>query len=201
DNGTCLTAQQVEAAKKVYADLRNPRTGEQIFPGWSPGSEAFGNQPNAGWRGFVLDPPEPMRVGVYRYFLFDDPKWDWRTMDWDRDIAYADAKLGFMSAIDPNLSTFKQRGGKLLMYTGWADPVAIPKDVLKYYEAATKTMGPEKTRDFFRFFMAPGMGHCGGGPGPNTFDMLGPLEQWVEKGIAPGKIIASHSTGALIDRT
>src|SRR5207302_1118752 len=71
----------------------------------------------------------------------------------------------------------------------------------KYYEAATKTMGPEKTRDFFRFFMAPGMGHCGGGPGPNTFDMLGPLEQWVEKGIAPGKIIASHSTGAVVDRT
>jgi feruloyl esterase len=202
DNGTCLTAPQVDAVKKVYSDLRNPRTGEQIFPGWSPGSEGFSDQANGGWRAFILDPPEPMRVGVYRYFLFDDPNWDWRTMDWDRDIAYADARLGFMSARDPDLTAFKRRGGKLLMYTGWADPVAVPKDIVKYYEAVNKTMGgSEKTKDFFRFFMAPGMGHCGGGPGPNTFDTLGPLEQWVEKGVAPGKIIASHSTGAVVDRT
>ncbi len=107
-----------------------------------------------------------------------------------------------MSAVDPNLTAFKKRGGKLVMTTGWADPVAIPNDILKYYEAATKTMGgPEKTKDFFRFFMAPGMGHCGGGPGPNTFDALGTLEQWVEKGVVPEKIIASHSTGAVVDRT
>jgi feruloyl esterase len=202
DNATCLTAPQVQAVKKVYSDLRNPRTGELIFPGWSPGSEAFGDQANAGWRGFVVEPKEPMRVGVYRYFLFDDPNWDYRTLDWDRDIAYADAKLGFMSAIDPNLTAFKQRGGKLLMHTGWADPVALPKDILKYYEAATKTMGGiEKTQDFFRFFMAPGMGHCGGGPGPNTYDSLNALEQWVEKGIAPSKIIASHSANGVVDRT
>src|SRR5262249_17030426 len=155
-----------------------------------PGSEYFGDQPNAGWRSFVLDPPEPMRVGVYRYFLFNDPTWDWKTMDWDRDITYADSKLGFMSANNPDLTAFRIRGGKLLMYTGWADPVAVPKDILKYYETAAKRMGGfEKTSEFFRFFMAPGMGHCGGGPGPNTFDTLGPLEQWVEKGIAPGKII------------
>jgi len=201
DHESCLTASQVEAVKKVYSDLRNPRTGEQIFPGWSPGSEAFGEQPNAGWRGFILDPPEPMRVGVYRYFLFDDPNWDWRTMDWDRDIAYADARLGFMSAVDPDLTAFRQRGGKLIMTTGWADPVAIPNDVLKYYEAVARKMGPEKTKEFYRFFMAPGMGHCGGGPGPNTFDAVGALEQWVEKGVAPGKIIASHSTGGAVDRT
>jgi feruloyl esterase len=202
DSASCLTPPQVDAVKKVYSDLRNPRTGEQIYPGWSPGSEAFADGANAGWRGFVLDPPEPMRVGVYRYFLFDDPNWDWRTMDWDRDIAYADAKLGFMSAVDPDLTAFKQRGGKLLMHTGWADPVAIPNDVLKYYEAATRKMGgAEKTKEFFRFFMAPGMGHCGGGPGPNTYDALSALEQWVEKGVAPSKIVASHSTGAVVDRT
>ena len=123
-------------------------------------------------------------------------------MDWDRDIAYADAKLGFMSAVDPDLTAFKRRGGKLLIYTGMADPVAVPKDIIKYVDAVNKTMGgSEKTKDFFRFFMAPGMGHCGGGPGPNTFDTIGPLEQWVEKGVPPAKIIASHSTGAAVDRT
>src|SRR5262249_29219354 len=66
----------------------------------------------------------------------------------------------------------------------------------------TKTMGgPEKTKDFFRLFMAPGMGHCSGGPGPNQFDALGALEQWVEKGVAPDKLIASHVTNGQVDRT
>ena len=61
--------------------------------------------------------------------------------------------------------------------------------------------GIEKTRDFYRFFIAPGMGHCAGGPGPNTFDALGALEQWVEKGAAPDKLVATHSTNGKVDRT
>ena len=61
--------------------------------------------------------------------------------------------------------------------------------------------GLEKTREFYRFFLAPGMGHCGGGPGPNQFDHLTALEQWVEKGVAPDKMIATHSTGGKVDRT
>ena len=82
------------------------------------------------------------------------------------------------------------------------DPVVPPQDTAAYYEGVAKVMGGyDKTRDFFRLFMAPGMGHCAGGPGPNTFDALTALENWVEKGIAPDKLIATHSTAGKVDRT
>ena len=202
EEAACLTQPQVDAVKKMYDGVKNPRTGEQIFTGWPRGSEAFGDNPIQSWRTYVTDPAEPMRVGFFRYFLFHDPNWDWRTIDWDRDIAYAEQKLGFISAIDRDLTPFKKHGGKLLMYTGWADPVVPPQDTAAYYEAVAKTMGGyEKTREFFRFFTAPGMGHCNGGPGPNQFDALAALEQWVEKGVAPDKLIASHITNGKVDRT
>ena len=88
------------------------------------------------------------------------------------------------------------------MYTGWSDPVVPPQDTVAYYDGVAKAMGGlEKTREFYRFFLAPGMGHCSGGPGPNQFDMLSALEQWVEKGVAPDRIVATHSTNGKIDRT
>jgi pimeloyl-ACP methyl ester carboxylesterase len=202
DEASCLTAPQVDAVRKMYDGLKNPRTGEQIFAGWPRGSESFGDTPIQSWRQYVTDPAEPMRIGLFQYFLFHDPNWDWRTIDWDRDLAYAEQKLGFMSAVEKDLTPFKKRGGKLLMYTGWADPVVPPQDTVAYYDAVVKTMGGlEKTRDFYRFFIAPGMGHCSGGPGPNQFDTLAALEQWVEKGVAPEKLIASHTTNGKVDRT
>jgi feruloyl esterase len=202
DESTCLTPPQVDAVKKMYDGVKNPRTGEQIYTGWPRGSEGFGESPIQSWRTYVMDPPEPMRVGFFRYFLFHDPNWDWRTIDWDRDLAYAEQKLSFMHAVERDLTPFRRHGGKLLMYTGWADPVVPPQDTANYYEAVLKTMGGlEKTREFFRFFAAPGMGHCSGGPGPNQFDTLTALEQWVEKGIPPDKLIASHVTNGKVDRT
>jgi feruloyl esterase len=110
--------------------------------------------------------------------------------------------MPFMSAVERDLSPFKKRGGKLLMYTGWSDPVVPPQDTVAYYDAVVKTMGGlDKTREFYRFFLAPGMGHCSGGPGPNQFDHLSALEQWVEKGTAPDKMIASHVVNGKVDRT
>jgi len=202
DEATCLTAAQVDAAKRTYEGVKNPRTGEQIFTGWPRGSEGFGESAGQSWRAYIMDPPEPMRIGFFKYFLFHDPNWDPRTIDWDRDLAYAEQKMPFMSAVERDLSPFKKRGGKLLMYTGWSDPVVPPQDTVAYYDAVVKTMGGlDKTREFFRFFLAPGMGHCGGGPGPNQFDHLAALEQWVEKGAAPDKMIASHVVNGKVDRT
>jgi len=202
DEATCLTPVQVEAAKKTYEGVRSPRTGEPIFTGWPRGSEGFGEAAGQSWRAYIMDPAEPMRVGFFRYFLFHDPNWDFRTIDWERDLAYAEHKLPFMAAVERDMSPFKKRGGKLLMYTGWSDPVVPPQDTVAYYESVAKTMGGlEKTREFFRLFMAPGMGHCSGGPGPNQFDHLTALEQWVEKGVAPDKLIASHVTNGKVDRT
>jgi feruloyl esterase len=202
DDPTCLTAPQVEAAKRMYDGTKNPRTGELIFTGWPRGSEGFGESAGQSWRQYVVDPPEPMRVGFFKYWLFHDPNWDYHSIDWDRDLAYAEQKLPFMAAVDKDLSPFKKHGGKLLMYTGWSDPVVPPHDTVAYYEAVVKAMGGlTPTREFYRLFMAPGMGHCAGGPGPNQFDALGALEQWVEKGVAPDKLIATHSTNGKVDRT
>jgi feruloyl esterase len=202
DESSCLTAPQVDAVRKMYEGLKNPRTGEQIYTGWPRGSEGFGESAIQSWRQYIMDPPEPMRVGFFKYFLFHDPNWDWRTIDWERDLAYAEQKLSFFPAVERDLSGFRKRGGKLLMYTGWADPVVPPQDTIAYYDAAVKAMGGlERTREFYRFFLAPGMGHCSGGPGPNQFEMLAAVEQWVERGAAPDRIIASHSTNGKVDRT
>jgi feruloyl esterase len=202
DEPTCLTAAQVESAKKTYDGVKNPKTGEQIFAGWTRGSEGFGEAAGQSWRAYIVDPAEPMRVGFFKYWLFHDPNWDYRSIDWERDLAYAEQKLPYMAAVEKDLGPFKKHGGKLLMYTGWSDPVVPPQDTVAYYEGVVKTMGGlEKTREFYRFFIAPGMGHCSGGPGPNQFDHLAALEQWVEKGVAPVTMVATHSTAGKVDRT
>ncbi len=195
DGPSCLTAAQVEAARKIYAGPTNPRTGKQVFPGLEPGSEL-------GWRA-EAGGPEPMSIPLsyFRYVLFKDPKWDFRTLNFDRDVARAD-KLdrGTLNAIDPRLKAFQAHGGKLMMYHGWDDPLIAPLNSVNYYLSILAAMGgPEKTKGFVRLFMVPGMGHCGGGPGPDTFDT--PIDQWVEHGVAPEKIIASHSANGGVDMT
>jgi feruloyl esterase len=90
DEPTCLTPPQVDAAHKMYDGVKNPRTGEPIFTGWPRGSEGFGDNPIQSWRQYVMDPAEPMRVGFFRYFLFHDPNWDYRIVDYDRDLAYVE---------------------------------------------------------------------------------------------------------------
>jgi feruloyl esterase len=202
-NGSpCLTKEQADAVKKVYDGAKHPRTGEPIFTGWPRGSEGFGESPIQSWAQYITAPKEASRIGVFRYFLFHDPNWKLTSLDYDRDFAYAEERIPHLAAVDPDLSPFKKSGGKLIMYAGWMDPVVPPQDNVAYYEAVAKKMGGyDKTRDFFRLFVAPGMGHCAGGPGPNQFDAIGALEQWVEKGVAPDALIASHSTAGKIDRT
>jgi feruloyl esterase len=190
---SCLSPPQIAAFEKVYAGTKNPRTGAEIFPGWTLGSESTGPNPGQGWGAYILDPKDPMRIDVFRYFVYADPNWDWHTFDFDHDMDLADSRIGYMSAIDADLGPFRDRGNKLLMYTGWADPVAAPMDVLKYYKAVLGKMGGvDSTMKFFRFFMVPGMAHCTGGPGATTFDALTALNSWVEDGKAPDSIMASH---------
>lgn len=173
-----------------------------IYTGWPRGSEGFGENASQSWRQYVVDPKEPSRVGFFKCWLFHDPNWDFRTIDWDRDLAFAEQQLPHMAAVDTNLAGFKKRGGKLLSYTGWMDPVVPPQDTVAYYEGVTRAMGGlAATQSFYRLFMAPGMGHCAGGPGPNQFDAMTALEQWVEKGVAPATLLATHSTGGKVARS
>ena len=221
ENEQCLTEPQVAAARKVYAGPKNRSTGEQIIAGYSPGSESpAGDTWAGGWKTYITDPKEPMRLDFWRYWVFDDPKWDWRKFDYDRDVVYADAKLEAVNATSPDLNALRSRDGKIVMYSGWADPTGPPLDAVDYYKRVEQAAGQKKTESFFRLFMVPGMAHCGGGPGPNLFggfgppsptsaeirtdpqhDVLSALVQWVEKGAAPDYIIASHVSDNRVDRT
>jgi feruloyl esterase len=187
----CLTQVELDAVRKVYAGPVNPRTREQIFPGWPLGSEGYGPGPNEGWRNF-LDVPEPRRVGFFKYFVFNNPAWDLWSMDWDRDVAFTTERMGFLNATSHDLRAFRDRGGKIVMHTGWSDPILPAPDVIKYYEEVGQSMGGAAAASFFRLFMAPGMGHCSGGPGPNSVDALPALESWVEQGIAPETLLATR---------
>jgi len=221
ENDQCLTSAQVEAVRKIYAGPRNPRSGEQIIAGYSPGSESPAGDLSGGWKTYITDRSEPMRLGFWQRWVFNDPNWDWHTFDYDHDVAYADDKMAATNASNPDLRAFKARGGKILMYSGWADPIGPSMDAVNYYEKVQKLVGGrQKTGSFFRLFMAPGMSHCGGGSGPNLFgnmflfgvdiprteidtdrDVLSALQQWVEKDSAPQHIIAAHRTDDVIDRT
>ncbi|HEY6442356.1 MAG TPA: tannase/feruloyl esterase family alpha/beta hydrolase [Candidatus Acidoferrales bacterium] len=194
DEPSCLTAPQVQTARMLYSPAKNPRTGTEIYPGLEPGSEL-------GWG--IHAGPQPLSFATdgFKYVTFSDPNWDFRTLNLDRDVAIADkVDNGGTSAMDPNLKEFFGRGGKLLMYHGWSDPNISPLNTIHYYESVLKTMGSAAT-DSIRLFMFPGMGHCGGGEGPNTFDAIGTLAQWFEKGEAPNQLLASHRANGVVDRT
>jgi feruloyl esterase len=192
DDVSCLTAPQVAAAKQIYSPAKNPRTGKEIFPALQPGSEL-------GWAG--LAGPEPVREAVefFQYVVANDPKWDFRTLDFDRDVTRAEkAASQVIDAVDPNLQPFFARGGKVLMYHGWNDQLVAPLNSVNYYQAVT---GATKSAvDSIRLFMMPGMTHCRGGAGPDSFDRMGVIERWVEKGEAPKQIVAEHLTSGVVDR-
>ena len=99
-----------------------------------------------------------------------------------------------MNATDPNLKPFFLHNGKLLIYHGWSDPNVPTLNTIKYYKSVVDTVGgAAQASNSIRLFLEPGMGHCGGGEGPNVFDKVGAVDQWVEQGKAPEKMIASHS--------
>jgi feruloyl esterase len=192
----CLTSAQVEAARKIYAGVKNPTTGEMIFPGLEPGSELNWAGPSGG--------PEPLAVSgdLFKYVVFNDPNWNFRTFDLARDYdAVRKIDSLALSPTSPDLKPFVARGGKLLIYQGWGDMNVAPRSTVNYYDRVIKSIGQKQVDDSVRLFFAPGMAHCGGGEGPNVFDALTPLEQWREQGKAPTSILATHSTNGKVDRT
>jgi feruloyl esterase len=198
DQSDCLTGPQLETVRMAYAPAVK-QTGELIYPGLVPGSETTWNLlASAGPQPNVID------IGAYRYVVHQDPNWDWRTFDVERDSALADARVGYIHAINPDLSAFKARGGKLLIYHGWSDGGSAgaisPLNTINYYSSVLARMGGRQDH-WLRLFMVPGMAHCGGGPGPNQVNMLGALERWRESGAAPDEILASHVTNNRVDMT
>jgi feruloyl esterase len=216
DGPNCLTQPQVDAARKIYAGPFNPHTGARIYPGLEPGSEASqGLGAASSWAALISGPQTFLGGDFYKYMVFEDLNWNFHTLDFDRDIAFADAKMhSVVDSTSPDLSAFRDRGGKMIMYHGWADPLVNPRNSINYYRSVMGTLRPdnsqeadarkhggddegsalERTQKFLRLFMAPGLAHCSGGPGLNTFDTLSALEAWVERRVAPETLAASHTT-------
>jgi feruloyl esterase len=183
DTSACLSPEQIEAARKIYAGPVNPRTHEKIFPGLEPGSEIT-------WYAFAA--PALSISSHFKYVIFKDPKWDPKTLNFDTDIAIAEKiDNGTLTATNPNLKPFFAHGGKLILYHGLSDGLIAPKNTVNYYNAVLKTTGPAATHSM-RLYLAPGMGHCYGGDGPDIFDLDTPLAAWVEEGRIPGPVPASH---------
>jgi hypothetical protein len=139
----------------------------------------------------------------FKNMVFADPAWDFRTFQVDRDTKTADDKMGRMlNATDSDLKRFKERGGKLILYHGWSDAAIPAQSTIDYFQSVVSKMGATDSASFVRLFMVPGMQHCGGGSGPNSFgpgaaqgdrqhDMGRALERWVEDGVAPEQVIAT----------
>ena len=196
DGPDCLTAPQVRAAKAIYAPVVNPRTGEEVFPGVEPGSEPRWTVNAGGAR------PLGMSDDFFKYMVFKDANWDFRTLDVAKHLEQArKADGGIVSASSPDIKQFVSRGGKLVIYHGWGDTNVPPRSSVNYYKRLVDTLGASDAHGAVRLYMAPGMGHCGGGEGPNVFDALAALEQWREEGKAPAEIIASLQADGRVVRT
>ena len=186
DTENCLTAAQMKTVETFYGGVKNSK-GELIFSG-----QALSNPLPP------LSPPTGLPGGGYdtvRIWGFQNENYDWKSFNLDRDMPIIDAKVGFVDATDPDLTKFKAHGGKLLLYAGWGDTGITPENTVAYYESVGDKMG--KKQDVARLFMVPGMGHCRGGVGPNTFDTIGALEAWREKGTMPAEITAFNPESGL----
>jgi len=208
DSSQCLTQPQVSVLKALYAGPHDAK-GRAFYPGVLPGAE----EGPGGWGLWIIGPapgkgliPEFGRV-LFSDMVYANPDWDFKDTPVDEAVEAADAKTAkVLNATDSNLTAFKARGGKLILYHGWNDPALSALNTVNYYSSVERRMGTHETATFMRLYMVPGMQHCAGGPGPNNFgqpinesvehaisrnNIEVALQQWVEKGVPPSSIIAT----------
>lgn len=206
-NGACLNEDQVHALEQIYQGPVHAETGEKLHYSLVPGGE----NPE-GYPGWILVAGSGLFDIPKLYFshsVFQDPQWDWRSFNFASDVELAMRRTGnILEATSPNLDAFDARGGKLILYHGWNDPVIFPEGTIAYYESIIDNMAmtdPEKaaqvTAEFARLFMVPGMAHCRGGPGTDQFDLQSAIETWVEQGEAPDAIRAEHVEDGEVTRS
>jgi len=211
ETAECFTAGQIDALKAIYGGVAS--NGAPFFPGVplgaeKPGTPGFGPpKPESGWAQWIIAGEGPSRQLQYgetffRYLAFgkSDPAYDWKSFDFDKDPPKLTAIRAMLDATDPDLSAFKSRGGKIVMYFGWADTALTPYMGIDYYEKVMAKLGAT-TKDFMRLFLVPGMFHCRGGIGVDRIDALTPLINWVEGGQAPAQVAATRMESGKVVRT
>ena len=207
ETNECLTPPQIAALQKVYDGPKNPKTGEPIFPGFAMGGEM-------GWSGIVANRSATgLPNGYFANLVFGSPQWDFRTFNFDSDMATADEKIGRLgNAVSLDYSAASRRGVKIIQYHGWNDQTLQPAYSPDYYDQVVRANnGLDATQSFYRLFMVPGMTHCSGGPGATSFGAVGQqippvrdavhdiqtaLETWVERGTPPAQLTATKFTDA-----
>ena len=198
DEPNCLTPPQVEAVRKIYAGPTNPRTNEKVWSALYRGSELD-------WSFFTeAAAPIGIATGTLRDAILKDPTWDYRTtsVNFDRDVALADrSDIARVNASNPDISEYVRLGGKLILSGGWNNALVPAGAVVNYYNSVEAKIGRENTRRAVRLYMVPGMIECNGGPGTDTFDMLGVMRRWVEHGQVPNQVIASRVEHGNVVRT
>jgi len=196
NTSACLSDAQINTAKMIYSSPVNPRTGRAIT-GLLPGSEL--GWTDLGW----TQSARTTGLEQFRYLVYEDENWTNDQFNFERAIGASERKDDdTVNALNPDLFEFFEADGKLIAYHGWSDPQISPASATQYYETVSRVSGGrDAIHDSLRLFMAPGMGHCAGGPGPNSFDSLSALENWVERGQAPDRIDAEHRSNGVVDRT
>jgi feruloyl esterase len=209
DGPDCFTRAQTDALRKIYEGVKDSH-GKPLFPGQPFGAEAFAlardGQVRSGWEGAISETARGLELAAsyMKYMELEPPpgpSWEYRSFDFDTDPARTAKFAAKFNAVNPNLEPLRRRGGKIIHYHGWADPLATALMSIDYYESALRTMGRNETRDFYRLFLVPGMFHCGGGVGCSTVDWLTPIVDWVEKGLAPEKVIGTRASDDAVKRT
>lgn len=218
DRDDCFTGAQIDTLTRIYSPVMS--NGSEYFPALQLGAEPVGafesrfaplGASGSGWLaypGLIDAAGKPGRMVLFadtffKYFAFrkDDPNYHWRSLDFDRDLRRIEDIRKSLDAVDPDLSAFRARGGKMIQYHGWADTGPPASFSVKYYDEVLGTMGSEQTQDFYRLFMVPGMFHCNGGFGPDVFDAMTSLIEWVEGGKPPDDMVAFQLNEGKLSRS
>jgi hypothetical protein len=216
DAANCFTAAQRTTIKRIYDGPRNS-AGDLLFKGAPLGSEAIGAGPfgpASGWHGWIIPfPKAPMSIGAMMGSSFvqyctlppqgGGPNWNLKSFNWDTDWPNALSKMSSKcDAYEPNLLPLKLRGGKVIQYHGFADPLVSPFASIEYYESVLNYIGDKATKEFYKLYMIPGLFHCSGGVGCSDDNaMFGALVKWVEKGVEPKSITGSRIADGKVVRT